>query len=519
MAGFTFRNISIKDKLILIQFIVALLAILTCTTIFFFSALNTFKQTQRVNAESLANVIAENSQTPLIFNMPSGTQNMLGELRLEPNIMNAVITDKYGRSFSEYNKSGEKKYAFGIPEDLPAKGAMIADGVFTNFFYPITDRNEENVDKRLGYLCLRMDNVALDKIRKQYFNTALLSLAAALLTAIIISFFLQRSISQPLKKLLIFVKRVSNTKDYSLRVKDEGSDEIAVLSNQFDDMLHRINRRDSSLQEARDQLEDRVEERTQQLQEANEQLIERTKALERSNKELEQFAYVASHDLQEPLRSIGGFTQLLGKKYKGQIDDEADEYISFVTDGVNRMQSLIKDLLLFSRLGRLGGKLVKTDLSEVLTNTQLNLRYSIDEAGATIHAEELPTLVADKLQIGHLFQNLISNAIKFRAERPPHINITVENLKDAYQFGISDNGIGIEKEYQERIFLIFQRLHTKEEYQGSGIGLAICKKIVELHDGKIWLESQPKQGSTFFFTISKKLKEGDYLINSPQNAT
>lgn len=500
----------------MIQFIVALLSILTCTIIFFFSALNTFKETQKQNVESLANVIATNSEASLLLQIPS--EDLLPDLRLEPNVMNAVITNKNGRTQDVYVKPGQKSYDFRIPQNLSNKGTQVEDENFFNYFYPIVDSREENTNEILGYVCFRMDNLELDKIRQQYFNTALLSLAAALLTAIIISFFLQRSISQPLKKLLLFVKRVSNTKDYSLRVRDQGDDEIGALSNEFDEMLHRINRRDNRLREAREQLEDRVEMRTQQLQEANEKLIERSEALERSNRELEQFAYVASHDLQEPLRSIGGFTQLLEKKYKGQIDEEADEYIDFVTDGVNRMQSLIKDLLLFSRLGRLGGQLTNTNLSEVLENTKLNLRFAIDEAGATIHAEDLPDLVADKIQLGHLFQNLISNAIKFRADRPPHVNITVEEKKDVYQFAVSDNGIGIEKEYQDRIFLIFQRLHTKEEYQGSGIGLAICQKIVELHGGKIWLESQPNQGSTFYFTISKKLKAGDYLVHSPKDA-
>ncbi|MBN2419434.1 MAG: PAS domain S-box protein [Deltaproteobacteria bacterium] len=232
-----------------------------------------------------------------------------------------------------------------------------------------------------------------------------------------------------------------------------------------------------------------------------EELRERTRSLERSNRELEQFAYVASHDLQEPLRMVASYTQLLAKRYKDKLDSDADEFISYAVDGANRMQMLINDLLHFSRVGTKGKEFSMTGFDTVLEKTMRDLKKRIEENGAEVTIDSMPTLMADAGQIGQVFQNLISNAIKFRNAAPPEIHISSEKNGDNWIFSVSDNGIGIAPEYSTRIFEIFQRLHSKEEYPGSGIGLAICKKIVERHGGKIWIESEPSKGTTFYFTI------------------
>lgn len=223
--------------------------------------------------------------------------------------------------------------------------------------------------------------------------------------------------------------------------------------------------------------------------------------LRRSNAELEQFAYIASHDLQEPLRTIAGMVQLLQKRYQGQLDERADEYIGHAVESAARMQALIKDLLAYSRVDRKNQPITEVSAQDCLQAALKNLRVAIEESHAAITADDLPTVHADPTQLMQLFQNLIGNSLKFRAAEPPQVQITATQLHDAWQFAVRDNGIGIEPQYFERIFLVFQRLHTRRQYQGTGIGLALSKKIIERHGGSIWLESKPGQGSTFYFTL------------------
>ncbi|MGA1870503.1 MAG: ATP-binding protein [bacterium] len=231
-------------------------------------------------------------------------------------------------------------------------------------------------------------------------------------------------------------------------------------------------------------------------------LIQKTLELQRSNKELEQFAYVASHDLQEPLRKIVGFTELIKERYKGKLDAEADEYIMYTVDGAMRMQGLINDLLNYSRVGRGNFPLENRNIEEILDEALANLERTIKESGAKITHNSLPVLRVNASRMRQVFQNLISNAIKFsKKEEIPYVHISVEKKEEMWTFAVRDNGIGIDPQYAERIFQIFQRLHTRAEYSGSGIGLAICKKIVELHEGKIWMESKQGEGATFYFTI------------------
>lgn len=245
---------------------------------------------------------------------------------------------------------------------------------------------------------------------------------------------------------------------------------------------------------------------------AAEQALERqTEELARSNRELEQFAYVASHDLQEPLRTVTSSVQLLSRRYKGKLDSDADEFITFATDAADRMKRLINDLLIYSRAGTRGKPFAPTDVHFVLAQTRNNLSILVEETGATISFDSLPTVNGDEGQLVQLFQNLIGNGIKFRRKEPPVIHISAtpytESLvgdtgpADFWHFQIRDNGIGIDSKYIDRIFIIFQRLHAAAEYPGTGIGLALCKKIVERHGGRIWVESTPQQGSTFHFTL------------------
>lgn len=258
---------------------------------------------------------------------------------------------------------------------------------------------------------------------------------------------------------------------------------------------------EEELRWAYSELEIKVQERTAELATTNSALQKRAEELTRSNAELEQFAYVASHDLQEPLRMVSSYTQLLARRYRGKLDDDADEFIAYAVDGATRMQTLINDLLTYSRVGTRGSEHAPTDVQRVFEVACANLRMAIEESGAEVASGELPTVIGDEIQLGQLFQNLIGNALKFRGERPIKVSVEAESRDGEWLFSVRDNGIGIEPQYAERIFLIFQRLHGKAEYAGTGIGLAVCKNIVERHGGRIWAESQPCEGSAFYFTL------------------
>ncbi|WP_390883509.1 PAS domain S-box protein [Kovacikia minuta] len=254
-------------------------------------------------------------------------------------------------------------------------------------------------------------------------------------------------------------------------------------------------RAEQVLQQAKEELEIKVQERTAELNSLNQDLA-------RSNQELEQFAYVASHDLQEPLRAVTGYTQLLIQDYQDRLDDSAQEYANYIVDAAKRMQQLIQDLLAYSRVGTRSLTFFPTDCNAVMHQVLQNLQVAIAESNATILCDSLPTVHADRNQLIQLFQNLIGNAIKFhRPKTSPEIHISAELAASKWLFRVQDNGIGIKARYLDRIFEIFKRLHSRMEFSGTGIGLAICKKIVERHSGTIWVESEPGIGTTFYFTI------------------
>ena len=227
-----------------------------------------------------------------------------------------------------------------------------------------------------------------------------------------------------------------------------------------------------------------------------------TAEFQHSNTELEQFAYVISHDLQEPLRMVSSYTQLLAKRYSDKLDNDADEFIAYAVDGTKRMQSLLHDLLEYSRVGTRGKPFSLVNCEHIVEQAIANLKIAIEECDASVSYDVLPTIMGDEGQLVRLFQNLIGNAIKFRREEAPQVHISAKRMNYIVTFSVKDNGIGIDPQHSQSIFEIFRRLHTIEEYPGTGMGLAICKKIVERHGGHISVQSQPGQGSTFYFSVN-----------------
>ena len=313
----------------------------------------------------------------------------------------------------------------------------------------------------------------------------LLLVAALVALLLVLTVGLRRVVLRPLSALAGEVRRVADG-DFEAEVQGEGPPEIVALGADVEGMRRQI------VAEYR------------QLRQATEELDRKTEDLERSNTELEQFAYVASHDLQEPLRKVASFTQLLERRYKGQLDERADQYIGFAVDGAKRMQVLINDLLSFSRVGRLTREHVEIGAGELVQQAVANLSLAIEEADATVTvAEDMPRVSVDAPLLVGVFQNLIGNALKFRTDRRPEIAVSVADAGEEWEFAVSDNGIGIEPEYADRIFIIFQRLHPKDAYPGTGIGLAMCRKIIEYHGGRIWLDTSVPNGTTFRFTLPK----------------
>jgi len=293
---------------------------------------------------------------------------------------------------------------------------------------------------------------------------------------------LRRTVTLPIGVLGRRVRRVAQG-DFDTPIRGAGPRDIANLAADIDSMRQRILAELSALRET------------------HEQLDAQTRDLARSNAELEQFAYVASHDLQEPLRKVASFCQLLEQRYKGQLDERADQYIEFAVDGAKRMQQLINDLLDFSRVGRMGDTPQPVDLGEAARRALANLDAAVVKSRAQVDVGLLPTVSGEASLLTALFQNLIANALKFHGEDPPEIRIRAERDGSEWAIACSDNGIGIDPEYAERVFAIFQRLHGKDEYAGTGIGLAMCRKIVEHHGGRIWLDPAAAPGTTFRFTL------------------
>ncbi|RNL85514.1 sensor histidine kinase [Halostreptopolyspora alba] len=294
---------------------------------------------------------------------------------------------------------------------------------------------------------------------------------------------LQHWVLRPLDELVSHLRQVSEGY-YAHRIELQGPPEIERVGRDVDAMRERI---------VNDLHEVGVARR--KLQEQSELLERQTDELRRSNMELEQFAYVASHDLQEPLRKVASFCQLLQRRYHGQLDDRADSYIDFAVEGAKRMQTLINDLLAFSRVGRTKN-FAPVDLNEALQDALSNLEARLEEADAVVTGDDLPTVEGDQTLLTQVFFNLVGNAVKFRGERAARVHVSVERQGDEWVFCCTDNGIGIEPQYAERVFVIFQRLHTRDKYGGTGIGLAMCRKIVEFHGGRIWLGSNPEPTGT-----------------------
>ncbi|HVM27541.1 MAG TPA: ATP-binding protein [Mycobacteriales bacterium] len=360
----------------------------------------------------------------------------------------------------------------GGPQSLSPAQLQANDDHFTE----VRTLYDEFVDEVLRARDSAADHVAF--LTRVLFVAVLASVATAVVAGLLLYAALRTWVILPVQALASETRTVrSGQLDHEVKV--DGPPDIVELADDVEAMRRGLVEQLAALERTREKQEQQAEE------------------LRRSNRDLEQFAYVASHDLQEPLRKVSSFCQMLERRYKGQLDERADQYIEFAVDGAKRMQLLINDLLAFSRVGRMSDGSAEVDMDGVVAEALRNLSTAVEESGAVVTSEPLPVVHGERRLLVQLLQNLIGNAVKFAGDEPPRVRIEVQHVDDCWEFAVTDNGIGIEPQYAERIFVIFQRLHAKSEYAGTGIGLALCKKIVEHHGGSIWLDPTPGPGTTF----------------------
>ncbi len=463
-----FQELPLKRKLMLVILVTcAMVLSLACAAIAVYE-MDTYRRTVRHEAGVLADVLATNCQAALAFADAEAATGILRAVQADPNLIAARLFDRSGTLFAEYVRPG-------VTAELPSHplpdGHQFLDGSLVMVRPIVLD------GKRIGTISVRIDLRGMYDRLRLFAGIAAVVLVGSLLAAWVLSIRLQRYISGPILTLAEVAKVVAERNDYTVRAPPQGRNEVGTLTDAFNHMLTQIHQKNIRLE--------------QQAQE-----------LARSNAELEQFTYVSSHDLKEPLRMVTMYMTLLERKHGGDLNSEAKGFIRYAVEGAERLHQLIDDILTYSRLDQPDAPLTLVALDEVVIDAIANNRSEIDRQQARISVQPLPRLLCERSQLVQLFQNLIANAVKFHGDRPPHVEIWAEREADHWKVSVRDHGIGMDPAHTQRIFDMFQRLHTRDAYPGTGIGLSICRKIVERHGGRLWVESEPGRGSTFRFTLS-----------------
>jgi len=510
-----FANTRIKRKFTFAMLLTSGVALLLAYVAFVGVEIHASRKAMVRDLNVLADVVAINTTAALTFDNREDAQETLDALNAEPQISAAWVYDEHENLFASYSKEQTEQSPPKPIRDFFLTSSTAKTGTSQANFRPghlfegdrlLLARPIRINHKRIGSIYLQASLRELTQRVHLYAGISLFCLAGSLITAFALTSILRRMVVDPILGLANTARRIATEGNYSLRALKGSNDEIGLFTDDFNQMLAVIQKNTGELE---NQIMARIvaEEKLRSLNEGLEQRVtERTQELLRSNQELEQFAYVASHDLQEPLRVVASYMQIIEDRYKGQLDADAGEFIDFAVDGAKRMKELIEGLLAYSRVGSRGKKFEPTPCDELVKCTIANLKVAIEEQGAEITCDPLPTVEADRIQLAQLFQNLFANALKFHGEAPSKIHISATQSDGYWTFSVKDNGIGIDPNYFDRIFVIFQRLHTRVKYPGTGIGLAVCKKIVEHHGGKIWVESNPGQGTTFHFTIPQSAR-------------
>lgn len=461
------------------------------TVIVVYDAITHTEQTL-TDLKTQAEIVGASSTAALEFNDPRTAHQYLSTLDAKHSIVAAAIYMPDGKLFASYARDGVH---WMFPEKEKEGSRIEEDNVV--LFHTI-----KQGDKNVGTVYLFAHLGRTERVLR-YTGIVLLVMLGGLAIGVLVSTKLQSMISAPIRDITKVAQNmihheIDPVHSYRERATKFGNDEIGVLTDAFNQMLMHMEKRDAALVEANRTLSAEVTERKR----AQKLLDRKIHDLAQSNAELEQFAYVSSHDLQEPLRMVASYAQLLERRYHARLDEDGIEFLKYIVDGAKRMRQLIDDLLTFSRIGTQAQQLHAVSSEEALSAALKNLMVSIQESGARLMRDPMPEVLADQSQLTQLFQNLIGNAIVYRRpDVPLQISVHAKRSDSQWEFAVTDNGIGIAPEHRERIFVIFQRLHGREKYPGTGIGLAICKKIVERHGGRIWVDSTIGEGSSFHFLL------------------
>jgi len=490
--------------------VVSVVVLLLCIA-FMVNDARVFRASLVEHHSTLADVLGANSTAALNFLEPATAADVLSSLRLEHTVVFACTYDAYGGVFATYAALGNEREPPPLPEVIGPP--FFADG-HLHVFKEIIQEGDS-----IGtiYLCGSMQ-----ELNRRLRRDALILSALLIVSPVLVYFVasrLQRVISGPILKLAEATQTISTTADYSIRVERVSRDELGTLCDGFNDMLAQIHKRDAELERHREHLEELVDERTEALEARTRELARTNVDLERSNKDLDDFAYIASHDLKEPLRGISNYATFLIEDYAEKLDDDGHEKLNTLRRLCERMDALITSLLHYSRVGRADLAVDETDLNPLVAEVVDSLRLTLEEKNVEVRIPQpLPTVTCDAVRVREVFHNLIANAVKYnnktekwieigheqtdRANTPPTSDAVPCNHDGLIVFYVKDNGIGIREKHLDAIFRIFKRLHGRDKFGGgTGAGLTFVKQIVERHGGRIWVESQQGEGSTFYFTL------------------
>jgi signal transduction histidine kinase len=469
-----FRDMSIRYKITLMLLSVVSIVLFAVSVANVLNEVQTTRASLATRYSTLASIVAAQSGAALsIADIDaSGAQQIVADLAAEPSIKYAALVNNFNNEVARYQSDAANEYHLEPPDSL--------EPIFTeDGFLDVVQEVRLSDGTLVGRVYLRASTEQLQSQVRRTILVAVVVYLLALVVAFLLSYVLQRLISAPILELAQLTRRVSTEHNYTLSAEHRGNDELGALCEGFNTMLAEIRRRDDELI--------------------------------RSNDELKQFAFVASHDLQEPLRSVTSFCNMLQAECRENLTPEAEGYLERIVNGVKRMKALVTDLLNYSRVSRSDEvEFEKVDLREVVAEALVNLQGSINDSDAEIYCGELPCVAGDQGQLVQVIQNLIGNALVYRGNLQPQITVEAAQKYKQWEISVRDNGIGIAPEHYERIFEIFKRLHNRSKYPGTGIGLAVCRKVVERHKGKIWVESHPGEGSVFRFTLPVFLEETSY---------